>query len=208
MKRSNFILLLLGLFTLGAVLTAGEVRATLLTFDTFELGSNSTPIPLDYGGLTWDSGRPDFGGSNLGAWYTWWDPSYATAHSAPSFVFNGFGASDLGFNFPAPVNSVDAWFATAPGSNASATMLQIIGFAGGVPTFFSSLLNLADAPQHLSLTGADISRVVVHNVDPGWFTMDDLQFTNEPQSLPEPSTLLLFGTGLAGVFLLRMRKRV
>ncbi len=204
MKKKLLAGLAFGVMMAGMALHSSNANATLLDFEDLAGGTTDLIIPSGYGGLTWDTGAPDYYGGTDGAWHSYSDLTYSTPHSGNTYLFNAYGPSNLGFNFVSSVNSVDAWF-TKTTNNTNPSPIQLIGYVGSTETYFSSLLTLNQTPQNLSITGDGITRVVVRGSDNGWYTMDDLQFGSAP--VPEPATMLLFGTGLAGLIGARLRRK-
>lgn len=79
--------------------------------------------------------------------------------------------------------------------------------------FWSSTLDPRDSPRgryayglDFSLGGKQYGGISVNTVRFAWAVQDgDVASLPEPSPIPEPSTMLLFGSGLAGISLLRKR---
>lgn len=85
------------------------------------------------------------------------------------------------------------------------------------PLFIQSFLNetsvesasastdLYNPVNYYGFTGSLFDEIVITQL--GGALIDNLQFTSSSAPVPEPSTFLLFGAGLAGTFLLRRRSK-
>lgn len=178
-----------------SMVASAQAVTTTFNFDDINTDSGYTFLPVDYGGLTWDSGAADHWGGYYGRWIAWGDSTFATAHSGQNFLFNGAGPQDLGFTLSSPADSVSAWFSlTTTGTDPSP--LELVGYVGGVETYHSAALALTSTPQLLSLVGSGITRVTVRGSSASWYAMDDLTVIS---AVPEPSGVLTAMLGVAAV---------
>jgi hypothetical protein len=152
-----------------------EITRTLgvVNFDAIPLAPNTDQQLINYAGITWDYGLPDYWGGYDGGWWVCNDPSYATPASSPNYVFNGYGAIDPGFSFYSPVDFYGAYFMT-PDSGLNPSAVRFVGYVSGVPTYWSSWLTLSSTPTYLYAGFPNVDRVVVEMDGSGWFAMDDL----------------------------------
>ena len=187
----------------------GTAEAAIINFD--DLTPNPAGIPANYAGLTWVTSTDDSVPGETGFFSANADTNYSTPHSSPNYVVNSFGPNNLSFSFPLPVDFNGAWFAEAFGAieDYRATQVRFRDDQGNT----SAWLDILSTPQFLQANfngattiyverqgGAGTSYPILGNGR--WYTMDDVTYN---ASVPEPSTLLLLGFGLAGVGILRKR---
>lgn len=186
---------------------------------------------INFDGLT---GAPGLGGGEiLGAQYTalgvTFDvPNYAAyatngvlavstlLNSDPNVVWidqgGGSGgplALGMNINFSSPQSRVGLFM---EGSVGSTFTLQVFSGATWLETLTSGLApGGAGAEGFLAVENANITRAVVYSTSGAgnnWnFSIDDLKFANgDAPVIPEPASLLLVGTGLAGLRAWRKRR--
>ena len=196
---------ILGLLILmGGTMSAD---ATIINFDDLEQAS----VPDGYAGLTWGSSILSRPSADSTSFYVNADQSYATPHSSPNYVLNGYGVPDLWFEFPSAVNFKGAWFATAQNNaqndpqinKLAAQRVRLVDDLGQT----SAWLELTEAPQYLAADFPNSKRIYVQPAGVydgnaslgGWYTMDDISY--EPVSTPvtHSFTLSLTGTGSGAV---------
>ena len=163
---------------------------TLLLVLFFTMAASATDINFDdlsgtglladgYGGVTW-----------FGQW-TYFDavqPPY-TPHSPPERVYDRL--ADAMFQFGSAVQFNGAWFA-----GVDTTTVQFEGFLNGQQVFTSGTLTMSDVPTFLdSGYNGMVDTIHVLSNAPDFFVMDDVTFNQ----VPEPGSLVLMGTGLAGL---------
>ena len=172
----------------GPTLTYGSVDVTLSM-------SNSN-VPRTWQGW-WDNGAGVSGGL-YGAIYGRALPSYGAHNYSFSFsgtdVVQGFGIwifdDNTGHadNFTMTIESIggDSWTSTVLDANPDETNHAIDGFLG---------VYLTDG----------IASVTINNEQSGVFHLDHMQIASSP--VPEPATILLLGSGLAGLAFYRRKKK-
>jgi hypothetical protein len=194
MKKKLLVGLAFGMM-MGGV--AGTASATILTFDDVN-GANPTTwdneIYDGYGGLNWNDVYvlhqdlyPNSGydlGVVSGEWvaYNVWD--HIGTVDGTLFTFNG------------------AYFTSAWDSDNTITAE---GFLNGQSLFSASFHINNQAPTWLDFNFTGIDSLTL-NSSGYHFAMDNFTF-NETAPVPEPATMLLIGTGLAGLIGARRRKK-
>ncbi len=186
--------LLIALFSLFAMASA---NATTLNFDDLNLNGYYAAMPLNYGGLTWDS-RWFYSSNNIP--FT----SYAnSASSGSQFLLNASNVNNLTISSSTVFNFNGAFFG-APNQPDAADWINI--------TAYDSLNNMIGSTGQVTLTNLmtfvaagfqNVSSLVVSRGN-GWFTMDDFTY-NSVSAVPVPAALFLFAPALLGFFGLRRK---
>jgi hypothetical protein len=208
-------LLLLAVLASLSLLVCVQAQAAVITFDDLGIpsGGFAYPMPSGYAGLTWGNVDSSYWGALDQDYTAGYAPQYGIPHSGTCMAYNGDGVDALWFDFGAPVTFNGAWFATAPGSGSSASMVMLSDDLGDT----TSWLTLTDAPQFLGPNWAGATRITVSRDTPNptfptqaWYTMDDVTYDADgagAHGSPELSTwMLLACSGLAGLGLWRRRK--
>ena len=189
MKKIILTLTFLGLFfCMGGFANAAPVT---LTFDDLP-NPDGGPVPGGYGGLNW-----------MNVYYT---PAFPPAESAPNVAFNGYGLPAFVTSQSGDFDFISAYF-TSPWEDS--ITVQVIGLNVdelkfvGIETLSLTKGNM----QEYFFNFDDIDTLIFssNNVVGGIpaFSMDN--FTIDSPVVPIPATLLLFGSGILGIFGIRRR---
>jgi hypothetical protein len=194
LKRITF-----GLLGFALLPLANSSRADVLTFDN--LSGYNIPVPSTYEGFNFSEWQIDStcsGSSSTGACTTYpYQPE-----SLPTSIFT----NDTNNNSISSVGGTPFVFTGAYFTGYSGVTDQFDLYLAGKLVATSSTLTLSgtETPAFLSSGySGKVDTVVVISNRPDYFVMDNFTYT---PAVPEPSTVLMIGVGLAGLFGLRLRK--
>ena len=201
MKKFLVVTLFLGLFLIPAL--AG---ATVLTFDDLTQPSlGGDPITNGYGGFNWANMYyldPDL--------MSYPSPSgYNAGQISGNVAFNAFARVALVTGGTFDFNGVYLTGAWNDGLN-----IGVRGLLGGVSVYYQEVVVSSTAPTWFDFNYSGIDQLVFESWggtdNPNYggtgthFAMDN--FTVNGVSVPEPSTLLLLGSGLLGIVAIGRKK--
>ncbi|MDR3630677.1 MAG: PEP-CTERM sorting domain-containing protein [Desulfocapsaceae bacterium] len=196
----------------------GAGAATIEFQSTFGQGNNSSKIYLTAGGpfsLPGTNGVPALSGTEttLGTSNSLYSGDYATSNSMPLyFLFVTPGSTPT--PGPATLNSLSI--------SGASTNLEIVGLNGtantGGTVIDSQQVTANSGVQHVTLNWQGVTEVEILSAISGsnfgygvasGFYVNDIE-VNDPMPTPEPTTMLLLGSGLAGLagFRLKTKKKV
>ena len=184
----------LGLLSLAVLLPAERARGDSFALD-FDSFSDSTPLTNQYSslGLTFSNATVISAGISL-------NELDFPPHSGTNVAFDDGGPINLNFEFPATF--VGAYFTYLQPLTIDAFNSHGQLVASAISIYSANDVSSGNPPnEFLSVSASDIADVTF-TASPigGSFTMDDLTL-----NIPEPSPLLLVGTGITALTMLRLR---
>lgn len=179
---------------LSLVLCAvGPAHATVVNFDDLP---GSALVPSPYGGINWDDNWSYYGAPQ--------DPY--NPQSQPNRIYSNYqkfagGApADIPFYFPTAAVFAGAYVS---GLGSETTVTFGLYYLGTLVASTSPFIPSNVATFVGSGYGGLVDKVVVSG-DAGYYVLDDVTY-DAAAPVPEPGTLLLLGSGLAGLVVRRRR---
>jgi hypothetical protein len=180
---------------------SGLAQAAVLTFDDLSATSLSlyeAPIPSGYGGFNWSGNFYYLNATDAG--YT--NSGYvAGTISSPNVAFND-GAQDVTISSATSFTFNGAYFTSAWDKTLN---IGIKGYSNAGLTLLYNTTVAANntSPVYASLNWSGITELTFTSNGGDQFAIDN--FTYNASAVPLPRALLLFGSGLAGLAIIRKR---
>jgi hypothetical protein len=168
---------------LFVVVGTAKASTFVVTFDDL---SGDGVVPNGYGGINWNGNF---------TYYGEYQPPY-TPESDPNRIYTPYsGAGEYDFNFLTPEVFDGAYFA---GEDFASVYFNLYNGASLVWT--SASLNPSATPTWLASGYSGlVTGVGIYSADNDFYVADNVTYSTT-STTPEPSSLLLFGTFLAGAF--------
>jgi hypothetical protein len=195
---------------MGAAIAIGPINT--ITFEDQPVGYNATLIAAPGVTVTlsgdqffpgWGTGVHNITLGNLFGFNT-------TPGGSNWLGFYGFPVATCVFTFADPTNSFGMYMT---GLQTPATMSLTIKFTDNASEVLSLPVNSGGGAQYYGFTDSiPFSSISITNIDPDvnesdiW-GIDDVTYNVTSSAVPEPCTILLFGTGLGGFVVYRLRSK-
>ena len=173
----------------------------LLTFESLATGYTD-PIAAATG-VTIAIGAPNYGVPFSGINDTTFGGLYGFNTTAGGDQWLGFPNGSATFQFASGVSAFGMWIT---GIQTGFTSTFALMFNDGSSQTLNIPINVAGGAQFFGFTdpGASIAAITIQDISGDAWGIDDVRYSS--QAVPEPTTLLLFGSGLAAAALRRRRK--
>jgi PEP-CTERM motif-containing protein len=192
LARARHVKRLLAFASLLFFVSTGTAQAVTLTFDDL---SGSGTLADGYGGINW--------GGDWGYFDAFQDPY--TPSSAPERIYSpNTGSGEYSFDFVTP----DQVFVGAYFSGYDLATVSFNLYNDGILVWTSGSLAPSSTPTFLaSGYGGPVDSVGVFSALNDFYVMDDVTYNATlPEPIPEPTSILLVATGIAGAALRRRRR--
>lgn len=195
--------------TLAAIFVTGAAHAAIIDFEDAGLPGQSTGT-ASYDGVAWGFNSNGYHFSNadvvdLSGTVPWWAAGVFGAHSGNYSSLNDWsGAITMTKIGGGTFSFEDFWLAGWQGVPGS---LDILGYLNG--SIVTNEYVIHDGTwAYISLGSGfgQVDKVVFSPLNNGYFFLDDIAVDGD-NSVPEPITLALVGTGLFGMAALRRQKK-
>lgn len=195
MKKARLMYLLVAVLLIVGLPNSGSAASVLIGFEDFgSVGITGPTVTNQYSDVTFSStsGYRNIVSTQLGIGFGY------------NFLCTASGSIDCMhetiLNFTNPVYNLKFWEA---GSNSTGNVAQVDVFVGGSLSATQNILGTAqfNTPSLVDLSAfSNVTSIRIYNItDAGGLGWDNFGFDTTSSSVPEPSTLLLLGSGLVGL---------
>lgn len=177
-----------------ALSLSANINAAVISFDDIE--TNSYQVLGDsYNSFDWNNGVGEVAAvldsSRTGSGFD----LGVTSGDKAAFNLNGSTPTYIDYLGSGSFNFMGAYFT----SGRYAMNLSFEGWANGIQTYTALDVSIsASTPMWINLEWNNIDRLIIHNVNGFSWVMDDFTYTSV-SSVPVPTALWLFGSGLIGL---------
>lgn len=189
--------------TLALCLTAATAQANLINFEDAGLPAQSSNT------AAWDGSAYGFNSNgfhfsnadviDLSGTVPWWAAGVGSAYSGNYAGFNDWSGTITMTKVGGGTFSLDDFWSA--GWQGAAGNLTATGYLGGL-SVGSHVFSYNNTWQNFDLNFAQVDKVTF---DGGLFFLEDLTADGNNNPVPEPSTFILLGAGLAGLGFARRR---
>ncbi|MGH8217367.1 MAG: PEP-CTERM sorting domain-containing protein [Steroidobacteraceae bacterium] len=198
------------LMVAAAVASVSAAKASDIDFNFNAVDLTSTPLTLSSGGVTVTFSSPE----DPGAYFALQEPgTFSFTDDVLLSNLDGPPADELDITFSQALSSFSAAFGTAsfdaPGSlDLAALSGGLSGTTVGTSSATGSIIDGSAFPEGtITFDSGTFDSVILTDASDPAFAIGDFSITTAPTtSVPEPSTLVLTGIGLAGLLLARRRR--
>lgn len=184
----------LALGTLTALFLAAAPVSAQVNFD--DLAGAGEALPANYGGVSW-SGFYAVDGCGLAP-----STGFCTGTVSPDNVI--WGNSYASIFSPTPFAFTGVWLTSAYLPFLS---VDIIGSLNGIPQFWVTAITFNTGPAFVNPFPAGTVDLLQFTAADN-FVLDDISIVStEATAVPEPATMTLLATGLAGMVAARRRRK-
>ena len=200
-------------FVLSLLLAMGAAQsnAAVIGFDDLDTRNNFDNLGISntYAGYIWSSSGSTGEGWAVATTSQPISGPMSTPVSGNTIAWNWDGVQSLYINFGAATNVKGAWIATGyDAGDANAKSVKMLGYdIDNNLVATSSSLSPTFAFQHLEAGFTGIYRLAIQaNAESQWFAVDSIEVNPTVAAVPEPTSIVMMGLGLAAIGLIRRKK--